>query len=660
MPPKVNPLYGQVGSDLERFDIAGDPRRMYPVSAAGSMYDESVPPHKIVAGSVLAPQGTAGVGSVNMITNGQVLVPFGKKVGIASQVAVRLGVSGGVGGNVLSTLNEYGFIWATQRLDAGAHYTYMANGEAAYQDTNAGTPQYGASSESLTPTATTVTVTNGLTSCTASGAAFGVGDAVLPPATYAAYTPSKNRLWVGDIIRIVDGANAYYHRVANVNSATSITLYPAWAGATGGGKSYTLLRSGHGSYSRVVPIYNSANGLFYNYYAGLHASTSFPGTIQCFTREASGAAASTHFTCPQNTAAQDISAVDIAYYKSFMLYGYLGSISWSVAGFPTSFTTGFGATDFPATNTTVVANNDQFISFEYVGEKLIAVFKDSIWEVQPTGSVPEFEFYKFPEPVGAQLVSKNATQTAYKIYRRPSASGRACVYYNSNIGILRIVGSTAENISMPIRAHMPMSLITGYSPGLFWEQSTNSLFCTVDSGTNNSDYGFIYCDDSDSWSIYNPANTTWASGDQKVRGSSAIPQDTGFCVFYYNGADSQEAISQLDNSTGAPFRFNPTNTFWEWSSPVVSMGDAYRDFQFAGFQLDALLTTSVTFYVYGGPTPYGFTLRQTGTIGGASGASTNRQLFGSKIDDAFVQIKITGDSWAALVGANIYAVGRGK
>ena len=624
------------------------------------MFDPATAPHKVVSGAVLDIALNGGI--QNMIANGDSLFAYGGYGGgndILSPVALRLGVSGTSGGNVLSSLNEYGYVWATQRLDAGSHYSYFCNGEACYQDTNATSSQLGASSETFKPTATTVTVTNGSPTVTASGNAFGSGDATLinatpPPGTNYGYTPSLNQVMPGDLILITDGANKYFHRVTNVISRTVLTIYPNYAGTGGAGKSYSLYRTGYGSYSRIVPIYNSSNGLFYNYYAGLYASNTFPGTIQCFTREASGAASSSHFTCPQNGASQDIKAADIVYYKSYLLYGYGSTVSWSVAGFPTSFTTGFGSTDFPATNVTVVANDDQFISFELVGDQLIAFFKNSIWEVQATGSVPEFNFYRIPEPVGALLWSTAATQTNYLVYRRPTVSARNSVYYHSHTGLMQLSGRQTQNVATPaVRATWQQLGNETMNPGLFWEPSTNTVWSTVPKSTNSSDYGFVYNADANTWQIYDSANSTATSSGQIVRGTSALPTVDNFGVFFYDG--SGEKIRQLDPTVGAPYAVGLGTAKWVWRTPIVSTGDEYGGFLIAGFQLDGNYG-SASFTVYAGKTPYIMSSVQTGTVT----QSGNRVLFGRKLDDAFVQIEFSGNTWATISACNLYPEGRGK
>lgn len=658
----VNTLYGPATDDQNRFQIAGDPRVMYPVSAAGSMFDMSHPPHRIVAGSVL--NSSFSGGARNMLTNGEVLASYGQpnaSIGQLNPAAIRLGVTGASGGNVLSTLNEWGRVYATQRLDAGVHYTYFVNGEAVYQDTNATAGTYGASSEAFTITGTTVTTTNASTTVTASGNAFGAGDAILPVATYAAYTPSINQVRAGDVIRIQDGGSWYYHRIKSVTSRTVVEIYPAWAGGSGGGKTYQLIRTGYGSYSNIVSIYNSANGLFYNYYAGLHYSTALPGTIQCFTREASGAAASTHFTCPQTTGGvQDIQAVDIAYYKNYLLYGYGGAISWSMAGFPTSFTTGFGAADFPSANVTVVANDDQFVAFEYVGEQLIALFQHSLWEIQATGTVPEFNFYRIPEPVGTVLTAITGVQTTGFRYRRPSVSARNSVYYHTHIGLQRLSGRGTETVSGQVRAYFP-NLEDGIgNPGLSWEPSTNSVWCMVapstgSGGSNDSDLAYVYSEEPDAWSVYDPANGTWASTGKIIRGSSPVQIGVdGFSIFYYDGTG--EKVRQLDTSAGAPFALSTGNTNWEWLSPVISMSDQYGIFPLAGFQVDGFFTSTATYDQLGGKTPYTMAVVKSGTLS----ESDNRSLLGIKRNDAFIQFRLRDTSYASIAGLNIYSKGRGK
>jgi hypothetical protein len=654
--------YGKASTDATRFQIIGDNRVMLPIFASGSTYDTSMPPHHISSGAMASDLYTGG--HRNATSNGESIFPYGKSASVLSPVAVRLGVSGTTGGNVLALLNEYGFVIGNQRLDAGIHYTYMASGEPVFQDTNATASQYGASDEQfLNNVAGTVSVSG--STVTGVGTTFltaSIGGAAGPYT--GIYTPSLNNVVSGDLILITDGAVKYWHRIRTITDNLHLQIYPNWIGTGGGGKAYSIWRAGYGSYSRVVQIYNSNTGgtapmSFFNYYVGGHRSTTFPGTIMAFTREASGSAASSHFTAPQNGAAQDIKAADIAYYKQFLLYGFGSTVSWSVAGFPTSFTTGFGATDFPATNVSAVAIDDQFVSFEYIGEQLIALFKNSLWEIQATGTVPEFAFYRIPEPIGVALQSVTSDQTGFLRFRRPSVSTRDSIFYNSHSGVLQLSGRTAATVSKPVRAFYPLlTNVTQETPGFCWEPSTNSVIITgpasltVPSAVN--DLGFMYNVDSDTWSMYDPANSTKISAGPIIRGTSTVPLVDSFCVFFYDG--SANSISQLDSRAGAPYLASTTlNADAEWTTPVISMGDQYDGFKFVGFQLDGnFFAATCPWTVYGGKTPYALVARQSGTID----TKDNRQILGLKLDDPFIQFKFT------LIGMitkiNVYAEGFGK
>lgn len=625
---------------------------MYPVPASGSLYDSTWPPHKIPTG--------AAAEAINLLGNGLASYALAATDPGFSTMAIRLAVAGASGGNVLATLNYPGQVWGTQRLDAGVHYTFVANGEPVYRDTNAATPQYGASSEPLTPTATTVTVTNGLTTITASGNAFGTGDAILNAGTYAAYhaaAPSLNFLRPGDIIRITDGGSSYYHRIASITSRTVAEIYPAYAGAGGAGKAYTLLRAGYASHSKIVPIYNSANGLFYNYYVGSDLSNAFPGTLMAFTREASGAVASTHFVAPQtNNGAGanvlDIQATDLAYYKTFLLYGYGGAISWSKAGFPTSFTTAFGADDFPATNVTVVANDDQFISFEYLGDQVIAIFKNSVWQVQATGSVPEFTFYRLPTVLGAYMPPIQDLQTAYFQHYRPSCSARSKIFYFSTRGLVQYAGSTFDTVSVPITADIQTNdLGTGYYT--VWDSSNNVV---VLGGTSNpTNNAYLYDITNQNWSRIKMGSPNGIGNNSEAFSSVDDASFRGLYLTYYD--QSGEKINAISQGAGNPFtQTGGAVCNWRWTTPVVSMGDVYRGFQFAGFQVDGNVNSTCTWTQYGGKTPYSMTVRDSGTVS----STDNRLLLGKKIDDAFVQISLADNRWCELVGVNIYTTGRGK
>lgn len=662
-------LYGPADDKgTSRFQVLGDGRRMYPIYMSGSYYDIGWAAHKLSRG---------GTTMTNLIARGDSLHAVGRIGAVTGSdpgvLSLRLGTAGNTGSNALNTANtdvQYGSPFAVRRLDGGLHHGLMVNGEAFFQDTQPTVPQLGCASELFTIAGTINQVTVG--SATVTGTATNFTTAAFPGATYGAYTPSLNLPRAGDIIRIVQGANNYYHRIVAIASATSITIFPKWGrnadnvtsnGATtagpAAGLTYAISRTGYGSYSRIVSIYRDAaapNDIFYNYYVGNHYSRALPGTIECFTREASGAAASSHFMCPQTSAAADIKAQDIAYYKGYLLYGYGGAIGWSVAGFPTSFTTGFGATDFPAGNVTVVANEDQFISFEMLGDQLLAIFRKSIWEVQATGTSPfEFEFYKLPEPVGAYLPHTTDPYTGYDGIRhgRPTVSGRNAVYYISHTGIMELSGRSAKKVSDNIEVVIGASFLTPL--GITWSPALNAVM--VVAPLSGSDQAYVYRPETQMWSWIQCQGINAGSGTYRYLGST-YEEGSGCDLVAYD--DSAEVLKVIDSNSGGPFLpIASAFSSWVYKSPIIALGDDYGSYQFAGFQIDGVYST-ITYTIYGGPNVNQvINTRDTGTVAAPTG-NTNRQLSGKRLDDPFIQIQLSGTDHAALTTLNIYALGMGR
>jgi hypothetical protein len=694
------------GSPVPLPPPGSEARRILIVSPAGSMYDNSWPPHKlsewdtntwqrIDSGSVYAYDAITPIGGLrNMISNGSLVASLGgspvnllPQPGAAATVAVRLGVgTSDTSGNIHPIVNEYGFIHPNTRPDLANRYTFMANGEAVFQDTASGA--YGASSEtfyfgvaSLTVDVPAVAV-GGLGTFVTVNKSAGTNNFLTatlvnaggPPGTNYGYVPSRNFICAGDVIQITQAAVIYSHRVASVVSGTAITITPPWGrkadgtanGATGpaAALSATVLRTGYNSFSRIVPIFNSTNATWYNYYAGNFLSMNpvlpmngglGPSVIQCFTRESSGAVSSNHFMSPQDSAGNDVRATDIASYKGFLLYGYGSSIGWSLTGFPISFTTGFDATIFPASNKSAIAIDDWFICFEWLGEQLIAIFEKSIWLIQASGSIPEFSFFKLPEPVGCYLANAgqstqiNVTNTS--THWRPSCSGRAAVYYTSRTSLLKLAGTTATKVSDKVNyLYATMTTSQVWTPS--WEASNDIVYLN---GPGNTD-GLSYRPTLDTWALFGDDSQAVMTH----RGLTGTTLNPGtYQLGSYNAALNKERMEVWDSRSGAPWSgYSPSSTAWKWATPVINMGDEYHQFQFAGFQFDGVPTNSVTFAVYGGPYPAAMVQRLSGTISATD--LGNRRLYGGKLDDAFIGIVISGTSWAQIYSLNIYAIGRGK
>jgi hypothetical protein len=381
---------------------------------------------------------------------------------------------------------------------------------------------------------------------------------------------------------------------------------------------------------------------FYNYYCGNAADLLVtPGTIQCWKQNIDGTGLA-HYMAPQTvdtTGAAtgfDIKAKDLVLYKDFLLFGYGNSIGWSRAGFPSSFTFGFGDTDFPAENINVVARDDEFMSFEMLGENVIAIFKNSVWQVRASGTVPEFNFYRLVEPVGsfATYVERNST------------SARGTIYYKTTDGVVELSGQMAKKISDPIR-----SLTSQADMGnLSWEPTTDTLIINSSSVLG---VGWYYHIPSESWSRFDltaigfsPIIARDITGN--INSIRSCMQAGFFNLFTHT-------VYFLDGRDDGPAGVGVAATAkWTWSSPVISLGDDYAGFKLGGFQVEG--NANVDWELYGGPDPTHMTLRQTG-----SGATTgNRIPLGKKVDDPFIQIVLYSqlliDSYypGLIYGVNLY------
>jgi hypothetical protein len=650
---------GDYSSQQAAQQIGSDPRSMLPLRVAGSMQAWSTPAHKVgTTGSVYsyggtpAISGTTVVGHRNLIHNGYAAHAVGSRSTLQG-TSLTLLLGGGLY-DVL-TAKEAGAQVVTNLYDTSTAYALMNNGEAVFQATLGAL--YGASNEIFTVAGTVDTVTNGTANITGLGTLWTTS--IIPG---YAYVTSMAIARPGDVIRITQGANIFFHRIVSITSPTAMTIFPPWQGTTAGpgaGLAYQIGRTGYGSYSRVVSIFNSTSNTFFNYYAGnLRTPSTLPGTIECFTTNSTGTASS-HFMCPQTSAALDIAANDIAYYKGFLLYGANSAIAWSVAGFPTSFVTAFGATDFPAGNITVVDNGDQFQTFEFIGDQLVALFRNGAWLVNPTGSVPEFNFYKLSEPIGASILTTISPEVLTDLtLLRPSCSARASVFYVSKTGLMELNGNVAQEVSQPVK------VLTAIQNTIFgtptWEPSTESIILYSKSQTSN----LVYTIPTKSWSILDPS--AWASGTAVGLTGDVGPGAGKLFAFFRFGAGYWDSgigsICAVDGRTGGiATSTGLSSTSWQWASPVQIGGDSIDGFTFGGFQVEGLgLQSNATWTLYGGQDPYSLVVRDTGTIG--ANPQTDRLLYGSKIQDAFWAIVLAGTQTVQLVGANVYEgrAGRGR
>jgi hypothetical protein len=450
-------------------------------------------------------------------------------------------------------------------------------------------------------------------------------------------------------------------------------MYPAYQGAGGAGLLANIHRTGFGSCSRVLHFFSGSSEVYYyvgntrDVRAGFSATPTNYGTIECAVGGLS------HFMAPVTTpAAAQVNAVDLAYYKGFLLYMAGGSISWSVAGFPTGGTAGFSTGDFPDLNTTVVDTQDVGLAFEFLGDQLIALFQNGAWLVQATGIVPEFNFYRLPEVPGIYApVPAVASPDSVGIgpggaglaFGRHATRSAGSVFYLSEQGLAVIEGSPPHKIiseavdnydfpseTMPNRAS---------SYWLSWDQGSDSL---------------IWRDSSDGRGLMR-RNGNWAQLDQTAIGAiraTTAADATGYLtasgtfgrgvayrpmgVMYWNPSDQKVYhVGQLDAET--------TNTSaipWIWASQIQSLGQVYNGFRVGGFEIwcraaAGVTTANLQWSIYGGSDPYHLNLRQgPTTFNYAAGLVDGRAKLGNTLDDAFVGLVLTGSQWIELAGAVIY------
>jgi hypothetical protein len=638
--------YGQAGGrgqgqPYSRFQIEGDPTPYIPIWAAGSMVT-TVPAHLMGnEGGAYYYGGTKVGGITNMISNGEVLhsIVVDQQIQMNSN-NVRLILGGSAYDEIINTTQV-----AIRNYDIGAGNPLLnpvvVNGEFAFRDTT--TTQYGAITETFT-VAGTVTAANGSPAIVGAGTAFTT--ATLPG---YAYTPSFNAPRQGDLLEVIQAGVSQYYRITAIADATHLTIFPLYQNTGGAGLTYKIHRTGYGSWSRNEQLLPQANLV---YYAGNCAGNAFAGG----TIEAVNVNTGAHFMCPQNTANQDIKATDVAYYKSFLLYGLGGSISWSVAGFPTSTVTGFGGMDFPAQNVSVVALNDIFVAFEFLGDQLIAVFQNSMFLVQATGIVPEFAFYRMAEPTGAfqRVIGPDPQGTSFSFFTRQTTSVRNGFVFVSQEGLQRLDGGLAHPLSKPVDTWDFPSSTTG-DWILSWDASGNSVSWT----NNHLGRYLIFDQERETWSQIDLSSIAGraltGSNRQNASNSFTFYRPNTYSYWVPSGATyllSQTTEKDQNSSSAVP---------WTWATPIVTLGAVYDGFRWGGFEIWARapsLTTSgwiLQWSIYGGQDPYHMFLRSgPTTYDYAVGLQTARNKLGPTLDDPYVGIVLTGSQWIELAGIVIY------
>lgn len=664
---------GNQGQGLTRFEIGGDPSEYFPIWAAGSM-NTTTPAHLLEADGASYRYGTVKVGgATNLFSDGSVLrslIAAGTQMSPnGSDLSLLLGGTGaGKFDAILNGVQQGCFVATTNFGLIGQGI--LVNGEWCAQDTTLAANHYGAFyMEAFTFAASTVTAANASTAITVT-LANGLTSAATLTGPYG-YTPSMNAPRIGDLIEIVDGGNSRFFRFAKISSGTAAQIFPAYTGTGGAGLTYRLWRTGYGSWSNAVMI-NVNNGI-QCYYAGntlinqggFSAGVSSVGTVQCINF---GNAGLTHSTAPRAGGA-DLQAVDVAYYKGYLLYGAGGAIGWSVGAFPTNVNAPFFSSgDFPAGNISAFDLTGGFLYFQQAGEQLLAFFEDSTWLVQATGGIPEFTFYRLPNLPLALLPGITDAQTFDGIgggntaiaYTRPSTVGTGVIYYASEGGWMQSAGTDGQRISVPVDTFDNV-------------QNDESRMATYDRGTQ----ALVLLDRGGTRALwYQREFDYWAQLDLSalgaVRGLASLPvafsnpggvnivpgygsrrfRQSTLAYWLSSRTYGLELVQvDLDNTTTSLIP-------WTWATPIVSVGDMYDPFQFGGLRVWARgavgQSPSLTWTVYGGVSPYDMNIRDTGTFAYATGTISSRGLLSKKLDDPFIGVVLTGSKWIELAGVAIY------
>jgi hypothetical protein len=522
--------------------------------------------------------------------------------------------------------------------------------------------------ESFTTAGTVDQVTNGSPNIVGAGTNWVA--ATLPG---YAYTPSLNKIRQGDIIFITQAASTKYYRIVSITDATHMAIYPNFQGTTAGpgaGLAYGILRVGYGSHSRAIPVVNSATGAVYTYYCGnqLDRGTTNAGTIECVF----GVGGLSHFMAPQSGSA-DLRANDIAYYKSFLISGAGTAISWSVAGFPTSFSTGFGSTDMPASNIAVLDPSDEFVTLEFMGDQLLAVFEQGAWLVRPTGSVPEFDFQRLAIDPFTILNRKSRASSPVVIsqYSRPTTTGRKGVYIDTTRGLCRISPQQGVQVlETPVMGYQgkrwPASATSIASRNLSFEENTGSVLLHAVNATSPNDV-MAYNEELEQWSRIQLDDTGRTSMSCVAATKPLFIHD----MIFQTMDEHTLSYACLNGSTNETRRFcvsiraqegDPTTAIlhtWTWASPIVFVSDFYPDYNVGGvlFRMRSGLTQSsqsINFTLYGGSNPYDMKVRYGPVpLPMDLGSANTRVLLGPTIDDAYIAVLLTSTSWFAIKGVTV-------
>lgn len=631
-------------------------------------------------------------GFLNFISlNGQVATAFSNGFSTVFDAEILNGtlLIGGLSGTVDSVdvaIQRNTALMFSQQTDTAELLGPVFNSECIFQETAA--LVYGAYQEGFTKSGTGVTVTD------ASNSFVGIGGTTWTTDQLAgAYMPAANialnGIIPGDLIGVnnAGGTVKTWFRILSVVDNTHLNVFPTPTTgniAIGVNRDYKIIRTGYGGYSRsVVMTFGTQSYWYYagSSYNGKGSGQDGHGVVQAL---AIGKALDNHYMAPKTVDNAGTAtaffprADDVIYYKGFLLYGADTAVSWSVGAFPTAGP--FAQTNFPAANITVVDATSRFVTFEQLGDQVIALFEDSMYLISATGTVPEFTFYRLPETLTIQQQANTEQCGIANAFNRgrPSCSGRGAIYYQSDRGIEEFSGGLSKEISAPIQNIIGQSLfVSGFFQSvLSWSDDFNLLWVrpAYTQGFAHG-YALVYCPATDDWSVLRlmpPKGLSCVAitGGTQSRGRESEIQRK-FHVSYYdiltpggvvptNGGTARTVVTGPDNisthGAGA----------WKWRTPVIALGLHYPAFSFGGFIIDAYTTDSVTmtWTLYGGTSPYTMFLRDTNSLTMSStypappafGSSWlgSRKRLGKKIDDPFIFIELSGSNWIQLGGVVIF------
>jgi hypothetical protein len=669
-------MYGQAGGTSQfgqpfsRFQLAGDPSPYYPLMP-GSM-DIVKPAHVLGQTGAAYRYGATKVGGLaNMvIVDGHAYPIINSQNQWSGGTSMELLLGGTGGGNYDAIVNgRHSEIFVVSDSNSIRNAGIFVNGEVCAQDTTTASAHYGAWMENFTASGTGVSVNIGSNAVTGVGGTTWTTD-VLSGAYVATYAPqgaALNVIRVGDVLEIINAGVSQFYRITAIGSNTSFTIFPVYNGASNAtNQPYKVWRTGYGSNSRlqILNLSNVGSSAWWAFYAGnttqqaiVSGQATGIGTIEAVNLSAT----QNHYMCPTVTGSTTIfpQAVDVIYYHGFLLYGGGQVIGWSVAGFPTGsgVATIFGAGDFPALNVSTRLGAGFFLGFEQVGEQVLAIFTDSIWIVQATGTVPEFNFFQLPEYIGGLMMGVSDPQLggAFQSYSRGMCSGRGSSYVISPQGMISMRNLYGQPDSIPV---------TTYD----WPGADNNFELSYDPATDavlwrdcQGSRGVLLKEDSRTWSVVDQSSLGAIKGmagkffpDALAKRPWRMP-----ALGYWQGSTKK--------ITGVGFQPPELETAtasavpWTWATPIVSQGEIYPGFALGGIRPICRAASgqnpTFTIQIYAGNSP--FNMQTWGPVITASyqyGVPSARySLSGGKCDSAYIGFVLSGSSWIQLAGLALYS-----